>query len=346
MKFTISLLAMALSLATHAGQGGNGGGAFVCRNSAGKILSSQLVDLYEAEAQYGLTVKRDSRLTVDEQLDLAAFRIQSSSNDFYLKLDSHINEVRQILRIVPNAKLENTQDFDIVVSPKTCNGGKVGFEQLANYTDEGQLIVDEEIWKTLPATDKAALYLHEAIYSYLRKEDMVITSKRARQITGYSFSNPSKSDFKLLLDTVILSGHYLCDGTLNEFEITAELPSFGDKLPVYLVRANLCATGMFGLCGVTWFHELKMKEMSTNQYQGTVTAVVKKYTEMKNLNGGTGAARRLSNGTLTLEMSWAGPQPYADGSFYKPQIEQSLESPRWWYMNKFTGCKRTGPAQI
>ncbi len=326
---------------------GNGGGAFVCRNSLGKIISSEtmLVDLYEASAKFDLTVKRERRLTLDEQIDLAAFRIQTIDNNFYLQLAPHLEKVRQILRVVSNAQLENTNDFDIRVSPKTCLGGKIKFEQLANYTEEGQLLVDEDIWKFLRTTDKAALYIHEAVYSYLRSVDMVITSKRARQITAYTFSNPSRDAFKLLLSAAILTGIYECQSDLHIgiFSIAAESPTFGEKIPTYVLRADISAIGGYlGINRTHYWHDLKLKEVSYEEYKGDVVASIKHGTVFKTLNGGHGSARRVVDGSLIVEMNWAAPFVDPQGQFDNLQVTQSIEMPSWWYVKKFINCKRTG----
>ncbi len=351
MKLGIMSMAVLLNFTAEAGQGGNGGGAFVCRNSAGKIVSAILVDLYEAEAQYDLNVKKDARLTVDEQLDLAAFRIQSISNDFYLQLEPHLTLVREILRPVSNAQLENTKDFDILVSPKTCVGGVIKFEQLANYTDEGQLIVDEEIWKYLPPTDKAALYIHEAVYSYLRKEDKVVTSKRARQITGYTFSAPTKSAFKLLLDTAILSGEYKCEKSdMFNFSIKAELPNIGGSIPVYKLFS-----GMKNSNGL-WLHEASLKEISQGEFQGNVTATITNGSDntTKYLFDGKSYLRRLSDGKVSAEISWSSPNDNRYVGMRRYMTEdgireiknrdyfQSKTNPQWWFTAKFSECVRTG----
>lgn len=259
--------------------------------------------------------------------------------------------------MAPNAKLENTRDFDILVSPKTCTGGIVTFEQLANYTDEGQLFIDEEIWNSLPTTDKAALYIHEAVYSYLRKEDKVITSKRARQITGYAFANPSKNSFKLLLDTAILSDEYKCtekpliyNDVDTNFRIVAELPTMGGVSPLYRLEADVCTTHLCGN-GMSWYHKTRLKEVSNGEFQGPLTATLRRHISYSNydfntLPGGEGFLRRLSDGTLEAELSWAVPPQIGTGIFGNLDINQNnFYEPKWFKAENFVDCKRTGAIQ-
>lgn len=334
------ILMMLVSGLSFAKEGGNGGGAFVCRNNSGEIISAELVDLYEANAQYGLNVKKSSRLTLDEQIDLASFRIRNASSEFYSNLEPHLVKIREIIQVVANAKLENTNDFDILISPKSCQGGKVKFEQLANYTNEGQLIIDKEIWSILPTTDKAALYLHESIYSLLRTEDKVVTSRRARQITAYAFSNPSKSSFEELLGSAIISGVYKCESPGATFIIDSEYPLLGEKKPTYLLSTGWCFTELH-TCSVEWDYEIRLKANNINLLNGEVSAQITHYNgEYKTLSGGRGILKRLADGTVILEFDSASP-PLIGGKYDQSQVKSSLVNPRWWYREKFSGCRRT-----
>lgn len=204
------------------GNGSHGGGAFVCRDSAGKIQNAVVVDLYEASAQYGLTLSQTRRLDVSEQLE----RLQKRSDaakanriDLWLELDS----VERIMRLVPNARLENTNDFQLSVSPKVCRGGTYRFEQLAAYTKTGELLVEEEIWGALDQTQRAALLAHEAIYALARKKGAK-SSLSARRAVAYLMSDLQADQLPT---------------DLFDFQYGA---GFGDSSPIALRNGRYVAT--------------------------------------------------------------------------------------------------------
>ena len=212
-RIGLTVLTLLISLPAFGGkERGNGGGAFVCRNANGKILSAQLVDLYEAGARYSLKLRPNTGLTQQEQIDLAMARLLRGNLDLGTEIESRLNHVSKIIHIVENAKLTNSNDFNIQISPKACAGGRIEFEQLANYTDTGELLVDREIWAALSSMDQAALYLHEAIYLYSRELFRVETSQASRRLVAYLFStlNP-KSYVEEAFDLAPQGTIYVCE---------------------------------------------------------------------------------------------------------------------------------------
>jgi hypothetical protein len=173
--------ALLASPAAWANGKGNGGGAFVCRDAAHAIRSAELVDLYEGRAQFGLTL-RDEEGAPTARAEAALARLGRPE---YV---AAYGRVREKLRVVPDAKLENTYDFDLILSPKTCAGGTIQFEQLANFTNTGELIVSQEIWDRLGPAQQAALLVHESVYLYLRETFGTKSSREARRVVAYAFS--------------------------------------------------------------------------------------------------------------------------------------------------------------
>ena len=74
-------------------------------------------------------------------------------------------------------------DSGSIIKPKVC-----GIYQLGIYRDsKNELFVDGDIFSKLDETSKAAFYVHEALYWYLRKEGE-ITSARVRLAVAQAFA--------------------------------------------------------------------------------------------------------------------------------------------------------------
>lgn len=197
MKKMFILLGLVISIRANAlieNERGNGGGAFVCRDINGNILSAELVDMYEARNQLGLELKNFDNYNMDEifeYIELKAFKASYTvgkneiySNNFKDSLDS----IRKKIRFVENVTLQETNDFQISIFPKSCEGGEVRFEQLASYTPSDDLIVAKEIYDKLSISNKAALHIHEALYFLARKAYGSESSMEARWATGHFMS--------------------------------------------------------------------------------------------------------------------------------------------------------------
>jgi hypothetical protein len=211
-----------LSVAAMAKEGGNGGGAFVCRNTRGQILSAELVDFYEGKTEYKLTIQK-IKADTEDQVNKAVVKYLSAAPEKTAALMESVQNVQTIMNIVPNAKLENTNDFNLRVAPKTCPGGNIRFEQLANYTDDGKLTVDKDIHDALSNTDKAGLILHEALYLLARKWQDVVSSREARRLTAHLFSTLGGSSIsKDILDMNLIDPNsnkkWLCSALMTQAE--------------------------------------------------------------------------------------------------------------------------------
>ncbi len=185
---SIALISLISARAEAGAEKGNGGGAFVCRAPNGAILSAELVDFVEGRAEYGLTIPKTNS-PVDDQINRALMRMLSGAPDLAGRLQESIENVRSIMNVSDEIRLENTNDFNLRVVPRNCAGGVTHFEQLANYTDDGRLVVDGEIHARLSTTDQAALIVHEAAYLLARDWHDAISSREARRLTAHLFSN-------------------------------------------------------------------------------------------------------------------------------------------------------------
>jgi hypothetical protein len=184
--------------------GGNGY-SVVCREK-GKIVSAELLDLYEAQAKFHLSLpkplgslKRDYLRAVKNSYSLQgqadAFQENAILTNLYQFLD-HLHFGGPVLA---------TNDIGPTLPPP--HGCK--YEATAYFHDQQDVVdVDLEIWNALDSLSQAALVSHELDYSWNRVlQDR--TSENARALVAYIYSNsdivPVKAD---LPKTALLFGTY------------------------------------------------------------------------------------------------------------------------------------------
>ena len=80
-------------------------------------------------------------------------------------------------------ELAPVDDAFPTVIPTDCK-----IEQLANYVNDQEILVDGAIWKALDLTNQAALIVHESLYKFLRSFGDT-DSRRTRRIVAYLFSD-------------------------------------------------------------------------------------------------------------------------------------------------------------
>lgn len=162
-----------------------GGGAAVCRDAQNKIISAQLLDLYEGSVRFGLDLQRAKVAPKDQILDVLS-RIQSP----LLKklITQSIVDIVDNTVFLPNgvgmASLTDLGSDYAVFAPEGCNIEPVGF-----YESDGTLKVATSIYNALPKTDRAAFFLHEAIYKLARDLAFKRNSSESRKSVAALFSS-------------------------------------------------------------------------------------------------------------------------------------------------------------
>lgn len=205
MKFgkQIALAALALGMAgsayaqtVHEHEVGNGGGAWVCRNPRGAIQWIQLVDLFEAENEFRLTLENYSG-TVPEILDRVRLRLLDADRDLYEALapgiealhgledaPPHVIQTAEVLREVDDSL------YRVMPDPTArCPRGRIEYAQVVNFKHDGQVLVQSTLFQALSPTERAALVLHEAVYAYRRTALHDANSVTSRRLVGLLFSN-------------------------------------------------------------------------------------------------------------------------------------------------------------
>jgi len=183
---------------------GNGGGAWACQTS-NNIKWVQLVDLFEAQTELGLAIPDYSGKRMTEILELAKARLQTADPETFEAIEDYFELVSSKLIIVKvELKTINDAFYRLQPSPESCPHGALTYEQLANYTSFGTILVRQDFWDLLPALDQAGLLLHEVIYAYLRETKGHTDSVQARKVVGYLLSNLEFYELKQKLKKELL----------------------------------------------------------------------------------------------------------------------------------------------
>jgi len=192
----IGMTMLASSSVFASGNGaGNGGGAWVCRDSKAKVTRAELVDLWEAEHDPTIALKiTRSNATLSQQ-----------RNDVLSKLDNTVagklsDAIDDIMNLLLKGKVETAASVTVVkdalysIEPEEseyCSvGSKLKYEQVVNYRDDGSIIFSSEIFDDqvhFSNTDRTALLFHEAIYRADRNVLSATDSRRTRKVVGYLF---------------------------------------------------------------------------------------------------------------------------------------------------------------
>ncbi len=152
------------------GQIGNGGYALVCRDSDKKVVEAQTLDLFEGKELWHKTY---------DTKGLRVFSKLSAFPGFRDTLKELISDTDKIVKFVSSEfELLPTQDAFPVILKKGCQ-----YEQLANYTDDGDLLVSSEIFDKLSKLDKLAFLIHESVYAIFRQLGAT-DSRDARRLTA------------------------------------------------------------------------------------------------------------------------------------------------------------------
>lgn len=183
---------------------GNGGGVWTCRSKGTHELRwVQLVDLFEARNEFQLNIPFKGDLSMEALIDAVERKIFRADKDYYAAFEEHLDGVRARIKFIDDTELTVINDslYRGKPAPETCKRGDITYEQLGNYTTDDRLIVDNRLWTNplFKEVDKAAFYVHEALYSLLRQKESVTDSTKARKIVGYLFSDKPVAEYQHLL---------------------------------------------------------------------------------------------------------------------------------------------------
>jgi hypothetical protein len=219
---TIATCQIPLSLAGQ--ERGNGGGAWICRENDNAIRWAELVDLYEGKVEFNLTIPKPFDLTMDQQLRAVEEKINQAAPDVFLVYEFYRDEVKKAARMLSNARLEVVDDalYRLLPLEESCMEGHLTYEQVANYTNYGVILINQRIYDKLTATDQAALWVHEAIYKMFRETRSDQNSVRTRELIAHLFSTTDVNDYAPILGGTPTDSSYILP---DQFAIA---PRFSD----------------------------------------------------------------------------------------------------------------------
>mgnify|MGYP001588256115 CR=1 FL=1 len=187
-----------LGIGGSGSEGGNGGGAWVCRTPHGAIQWLQVVDVYEAALRRDVAAELYTG-EVREIVDRVMLKLSRASRELYEALAPRIDAL-QALEDHPRShppiihmpdRLDVIEDALHWLTPETverCEGGTMAYEQVVNYRNDGDVWVQSTLFQALPTVERAALVVHEAVYAHRRARFQDRDSVNTRRVVGLLFA--------------------------------------------------------------------------------------------------------------------------------------------------------------
>ena len=158
---------------------GNGGDAVVCRNSTGQIISSELLDYYEAREIRKINIDTGpANDSVDTKLNLVLSQLKRFDVPRAEQYKKYLDLFAMESKIL-DADLVDIPDSEHVSVPKNCRIEQAAIFKEPIIEGDPKYFISKEIWDALDATNRAGLILHEVIYRTF-KEDGAVNSIKAR----------------------------------------------------------------------------------------------------------------------------------------------------------------------
>lgn len=187
-KYLMFLPLLALTFVTSsalgaAGGGDSGGGSVVvCRNSEGEIESVQLLDLFEGKIRHH---HKHPSLNLDHteilerlipRLSFAHFETGDSHWSFPEELREELYELKLKSEFLPHGVTLN-QPTDLgssyaIVVPDGCRVEAAGFREA-----DGTFVIASTLYEPMDEVNKAAFWLHEAVYSIYSRTNSLDSSE-------------------------------------------------------------------------------------------------------------------------------------------------------------------------
>lgn len=187
IAFWIMIGSIPQALAAEGGATSGGGGTHVCLKPNGQIKSAELYDLYEGREAFGLPMINYGQSTAIEILDRAMEKIWNNNPKLASMVMKKINYY--VAHQVPKANKQFTviKDANIVMVDKGCQ-----YQQVAQWQDKYDAVfLDSDLFSIFSksALNRAALALHEGVYSVARELYHVQDSDDSRKLVAQAFSN-------------------------------------------------------------------------------------------------------------------------------------------------------------
>ena len=230
---------------------GNGGGAWVCRVSGtvidlttgaavrynDRISWIQMVDLFEAESEFRLTLEPYTG-SVEEIVDRVMAKLFRADRALFEAISPRVERLGaleehppQVVRTRDNLTAVNEGPYRVYPENRgRCRHGTIAREpeQVVNYKHDGGVLVQERLFTSLASNaERAAMVIHEAVYAYRRTEFHDRNSSNARRVTGLLMSNLSIEELSRSL------------AQINPLPVLPDAPAALLSLPTGHFRADL-----------------------------------------------------------------------------------------------------------
>lgn len=216
---------MLLSASAMAGDKGNGGNVIVCKDPTGSVRSAEVLDLYEGRVLYGYfySESRIPHLIQSRRYAEELTKIIGIEWPFHRNIYSALEGIIKNLKFLPRGTgLKPIDDSNEIVVPKGCE-----VVQTINYLNDENIYVDSDVWMLLSDTQKTALLLHEAVYSFLRNSfpslpRVEVNSIRTRKVVAMIISGEKLEPIDDLLNQNTRWGSIGCyaPGTIFNIYLT------------------------------------------------------------------------------------------------------------------------------
>lgn len=191
-KFVIVVITLfSLVASARPDKVGNGGGLWVCQDQSGNMYDMHFMDVFEARKEYQLNIP-EITIAPLEMVQAKKLWIETYLPNEVTMIEE-IQYVEQNILWLDDVVITSIPDGANKISPKpdSCPQGKWEPVQLVNFTEDGRILARRDLFDSelLSDLERGAVYLHEGVYSYLRKRNGDETSVRARAIVGYLISD-------------------------------------------------------------------------------------------------------------------------------------------------------------
>lgn len=186
---------------------GNGGGVWVCKDANHTIYDIMFMDVFEARNEYWLTLPETNGVPLDLVQTQKSWIEKSLQNGPEINkhisyVENNITWIEDIINLIPDGANK--------ISPRrsTCPQGKWVPVQLVNFTDDSRILVRRDLFDSdlMTNMERAAVYLHEGVYSYLRSVSGDTTSVRARAVVGFLLSDLNDTEKQARIQKVLEQG--------------------------------------------------------------------------------------------------------------------------------------------
>lgn len=190
-SMTLILIASVSASAVGAVSGGGGRG-IVCRDKmSGKILSAELLDLFEAKNIFNLTL-RSEKVDFNEEAKWLEAKLKKENHQFHFN-QQRLNQdfLNKIQFVGDDVELTPVDDSFESLVPKNC-----AVEQIANYHQSGRILLKKDIWDAFSPMNQLALAVHELAYKSARDWGRPLGSYYVRRFVGFLFSTADLPTYK------------------------------------------------------------------------------------------------------------------------------------------------------